>query len=240
MIYLLNIEFSKPEKSRKSDFYYAILWAFLNLFEEQKKVYDSIIKLSFNIENNFTIYMSIDWDDAYNYIISHILSHPEQELSINWEKCKLKQLNFRFEILDINNIEYRDFDKFKLTFHAPTFIRQTNITYLLPNIDQFLWSTLHKLIQYYNIDVDEKDFKLRLKYSVYVWEFDLWSRLINIKSWKKAWVVWYCTYYIKDKENEAYMKLLYTILQTIKYFGIGSSTKLWCWNVSCFISSLKK
>ncbi len=240
MIYLLNVQFSKPENSRKSDFYYAILWAFLNLFEDQEKVYESIIKLSFNIDDNFTLYMSIDWEDAYNFIVSHILSHPEQELSINGEKCKLKQLNFHFEILDINNIAYRDFDKFVLTFHSPTFIKQTNITYLLPNPDQFLWSVLRKVVQYYNIDVDEKDFKNRLKYTIYAGEFDLWSRLVNIKWWKKAGVVWYCTYYIKNKENEIYMKLLYIILQTIKFFGIGGSVKLWCWNVSCFISSKKK
>jgi len=237
MIYLLNIQFSKPENTRKSDFYYAILWAFLNLFEDQKKVYDSILKLSFSLDENFTLYMSIDWDEAYNHIISHILSHPEQEISINGEKCKLKQLNFHFEILDIKNIEYKDFDKFVLTFHSPTFIRQVNITYLLPNPDQFLWSVLHKIIEYYDIKIDEKGFKNWLKSAIYVWEFDLWSRLITIKGWKKAWVVWYCTYYLKNKENEDYMRILYLILQTIKFFGMWSSTKLWCWNVGCFISS---
>ena len=93
MLYLLRIQFTKPEWARKSDFYYAILGAILNLFEDQGAVYTSILKLSFSVGEQLEINMGIQGEEWYNMIVSHLLSHPEQELSINGSKCSLKQIN---------------------------------------------------------------------------------------------------------------------------------------------------
>ncbi|MCR5411459.1 MAG: hypothetical protein K6E76_00275 [Patescibacteria group bacterium] len=110
------------------------------------------------------------------------------ELSLNGEKYQLKQLNFNFEIFSLADLEYKEFNKFVLRFHSPTFVRQQNITYMLPNPSQFLFSVYQKLISYCpDLKIEnEKDFKEWLKYQLYVGEFDLSSRLITLKKGKKA------------------------------------------------------
>ncbi|MBQ7074996.1 hypothetical protein IJM86_08405 [bacterium] len=108
------------------------------------------------------------------------------ELSLQGEKYALQQLNFRFEIFNPEKMEFQDFDKFVLRFHSPTFVRQENITYLLPNPDQIFSSLLQKMLPYCPIEIDEKEFKIWLKQTIYMGEFDLHSKLITIKEGKKA------------------------------------------------------
>ena len=235
MLYLLRINFTKPEWAKKSDFYYAILGAILNLFENQNEIYDSILKLSFSVKDQLEINIGIQGEEWYNKIVSHLLSHPEQELSINGNKCRLKQINFHFDLFDGKVEEYRDFNKFILRFHSPTFVRQQNITYLLPTPERMIASLMSKFEKIYPMAIDHTDFKKWLKNIIFVGECKLESRLIQIKQWKKTGIVWFWTYYLSDKTNMDYVKYLYLLLKSIKYLGMGSSVKLGCGNVSCQI-----
>lgn len=235
MLYLLRIQFTKPEWARKSDFYYAILGAILNLFEDQSAVYTSILKLSFSVGEQLEINMGIQGEEWYNMIVSHLLSHPEQELSINGSKCSLKQINFHFDLFDGEMGEYRDFNKFILRFHSPTFVRQQNITYLLPTPERIIASLMSKFEQIYPSNIDQADFKKWLKNTLFVGECKLESRLIQIKQGKKTGIVWFWTYYLSDKTNIDYVKYLYLLLKSVKYLGMWSGVRLGCGNVSCQI-----
>ncbi|MDR2415480.1 MAG: CRISPR system precrRNA processing endoribonuclease RAMP protein Cas6 [Candidatus Peribacteria bacterium] len=208
----------------------------LNLFEEQDKVYKSITKLSFVASKNLTIQIGIQGEENYTAIVNHLLKHPSQTLSINSKKFQLQQLKFNFEMFNPATMEYKPFDKFVLHFYSPTFVRNINITYLLPNPDQFLYSVWTKLQELYAFAIDEETFKKRLKNTIYVGEFDLGSKLVQIKGGKKAGVVGFCTYYVRDTAHKEFVRLLYLILHAIKFLGVGSSTKLGCGNVGCFIT----
>ena len=240
MLYLLTVQFEKIDQEKKTDLYYSILGAILNLFDNKKEIYDGIVKLSFSLDEYLNITITIVGTDVYEYIVNTLLKDSQKSISVNRKILQLKQLKFKFETFSPNGIEYRDFDKFVLRFYSPTFVRQQKITHMLPNPSQFLTSVLHKLNTIFQLNIDENHFKKWLKNTVYVGEFNLSTRLVKIKQGKKAGVVGICTYYLSDKTHEENLRTLYILLQSIKFLGMGSGTKLGCGSVSCFISKIKK
>lgn len=233
MIYLLNIEFEKQWEF-KNDFYYSILWAFLELCKDIKDIYDNITKLSFKItEKSFFIKVWIYKEENYNKLVNYFLENTWKTLSIDWEKITLKQLKFDFEIFK-KDIEYKDFKKFVLYFNSPTYVKVWDVNYLLPEPERFIFSVFWKLKNYFDLDsVDEKEFKNYLKYNLFVWKYDINTQQITIKWNKKAGVRWNITYYVKNlEENEDYKRLLYFVLKWAKFVWMGTGVKLGCWDVS--------
>ncbi len=228
MIYLLNIEFEK-QWDFKNDFYYSILWAFLQLCKDIDDIYDYITKLSFRVhQESFVIKVWIQGQENYNKLINYIIQNTWKQISIDNHTITLKQLKFDFDIL--NEIEFKDFDKFVIYFNSPTYVKTWDINYLLPEAQRFIFSSFQKLKSYYNFDnIDEKEFKDYLQYQLFVWKYDINTQQITIKNNKKAGVRWYITYYVKD---ETYKQTLYKVLKWAKFVGMGTWVKLGCWDVA--------
>lgn len=248
MLYQLTIHFKKPDwELYAGDVCYAILGAVLNLFHNNEAIYRAIAKLSFSIgEEAFSVMMTIQWETMYNQIVQHLLSNPQQSISVNGIRLSFQELRLDFRVFDLDLIEFKPFSKFQLKFYSPTFIRQGNILYALPQPETFLFSVREKLQNYYpqlqNSLSDPKSFKKRLKRAIYIWEFKLKTHLITIKKNKKSWVLGYGQYYLNpeyltsdDPENGENIQRLYLILQAIRFLWIGSWVKLGCGNVGCFI-----
>ena len=243
MLYQLTINFQKAHDwFQKQDAYYAILGAVLNLFHNDEAVYHAICKLSFSIsEEEFMVMITINGEKYYNYIVQILMKSPSQELSVNGVLLSFKNIRLDFKIFDPELVEYQAFSKFQLKFYSPSFLRQENIIYALPQPDQFLISVRDKIEHYYpqlQLNLEEKKkFKKWIKRAIYVGEFKLKTELIHIKKNKKSWVVGYCHYYLNLEmvDNPEYLHQLYLLLQAIRFVGIGSGVKLWCGNVGCFI-----
>ena len=176
---------------QKQDAYYAILGAVLNLFHNDEAVYHAICKLSFSIsEEEFMVMMTINGEKYYNHIVQTLMKSPSQQLSVNGVLLNLKNIRLDFKIFDPELVEYQSFSKFQLKFYSPTFLRQENIIYALPQPDQFLISVRDKLELYYSelqLNLEEKKkFKKWIKRAIYVGEFKLKTELIHIKKNKKS------------------------------------------------------
>lgn len=242
MLYLLSLSFEKEEASflKEEHIYYAILWAFLSLFENDENIYKAILKLSFHhTADTFKINISIHWNDAYNKMIQTLLTQKEPVLSLNTHKMRLKNLKIEFKIFDPNEIEIREFSKFQLRFLSPTFLRHENILYTLPNPEQFLFSSFEKIDTLYTQPIDKEAFKQWLKYALYIGEYQLKTKLITIKKSKKCGCCWYVHYYLNPEHlqnNKPFYEALYFCLKAMPFVGMGSWTKLGCWNVIPFIS----
>lgn len=174
MIYQIKLDFDKPWFVNKESIYYGILWWFLNFFKKQKNIYDSIVKLSFWIWENFTIYVSILWEKNYKLLIDEVLRRKNNSISINWIKFQFKFINFNTVFFDYTKeIEnYKNIKKFEIFFLSPTFIRRNTTTYSLPNPEIFLYSAYNISKKLFWLDFDDKLFKDWLKYNIMVWEFN--------------------------------------------------------------------
>ncbi len=230
MLYLLNLEFEKEEKVIKHDFYYSILGWFLSLFDNHNDIYNAIIKLSFRIWENFVISMWIQGKDNYNKVVTSILNLDQKWLRIDSYNFRLKQLKFDFQIFDPSQIRYQDFQKFKLYFNSPTYVKAGKVNYLLPTPERFLFSVYNKLDKIYNFWIDSKLFKDWLKYSIIVGEYDINTQRITIKNSFKSGVRGFATYYIRE-DNKEFKNLLYILLQWIRFVWVGTGVKLGCGNV---------
>ena len=240
MYYLLNLSFEKNNHISKREIYYSILWAFLSLFEDQNEVYQSIVKLSFSLNNNFIIHVTIQGEKNYNSIITSLLKKREQGISLNGYIFTLTGIIFDFKVLNPQTLVYKEFDTFSLTFTSPTFTRTWNIINMLPLAERFLFSVYskHSKILWLELNKEqESDFKTWLKHNIFIGKFDIKTAQITIKSWTKAGVIGSCKYYVKAEDNEQhlyYKKILFSVLKIIPFVGIGSSTKLGCGDVKVF------
>jgi len=231
MLYLLNIDFTKPKFVPKQNLYYAILWGFLSIFKEHNEIYESIIKLSFSIYKNFTIHLTIQWEKNYNLIVNQLLQKQNEIISINNNKFLLQQLRFNFKTFDEKQVKIFPIEQRTIKFQSPTRIKNKNINHQLPLPEKFIFSSFQKLQKIFWRDIESSDFKSRLKYNIYIWEFDLRTQQVIVKKSKHSWVVWYCKYYCQDVENK-FNKYLCMTLQAMKFVWIWSGVKLWLGNVS--------
>jgi len=230
MLYLLNINFIKPDFVPKQDLYYAILWWFLNMFKNYNEIYKSIIKLSFSIYTNFTIHLTIQWEENYNLVVNQLLQKQNEIISINNNKFSLKQIRFDFKLFDEKKIKIFPMKQWTIYFQSPTRIKNKNINHQLPLPEKFIFSSFQKLQKTFWRKLDDKDFKSRLKYNIYIWEFDLHTQQVTIKKAKHSGVVGYCKYYCKDIES-VFNKYLCMTLQAMRFVWVWSGIKLWLWNV---------
>lgn len=136
------------------------------------------------------VMMTINGEKYYNYIVQILMKSPSQELSVNGVLLSFKNIRLDFKIFDPELVEYQVFSKFQLKFYSPTFLRQENIIYALPQPDQFLISVRDKIEHYYpqlQLNLEEKKkFKKWIKRAIYVGEFKLKTELIHIKKNKKS------------------------------------------------------
>lgn len=235
MLYLLKLNFKALQKIWNTEYYYHLLGAILNVFDDDEKIYKSILKISYIKYNHLQIRLTINWQDAYSEILKKILSKWNLNISINWQKFELEKINFDFDIFDIEKINFVNFKKFKINYISPTFIRNRNILYTLPNPDKFIFSTYQKLNKIYNIWYDENKFKNFLKNNIYIWEFSIMTKQLKLKKILKSWLVWYVWYYNNIDDLEI-RNALYLTLNSMKFLGIWSCVKLGLWNVSVFIN----
>lgn len=234
MLYLLNLQLERTDESKKRNYYYGILWAMLNLFESDDELYNSILKIWFNVDNYLNIHLSINWKENYNKIVDKILSSQWKEISINNDKWTLKYLRFNFQLFEPKDIEYKDFNTFTLFFHSPTFIKNDNVNHYLPEPHRIMLSVNRKLSKIYPTHLEEDTFKQYLK-KIYIWELEIKSKQVKLKNWIRAGIVWKVKYHLWDKEVHAMKKSLYMLLKSIPFVWVWSSVKLGCGNVTVFI-----
>lgn len=232
-IFQLKLVFSKQEKYIEKKFYYSILWAVLNLLENNQQVYDNILKISYSFDQtHLFVIISIYWKENFNLLVSKLLENRQKIFSVDNYKFTLEQIDFNLKVLDLEKLELNPVDSFELKFLSPTQIRNQNKIFTLPEADRFLFSVLNKLEKLWlNFDnIDKKEFKKWLGFSVLAKQFNIKTDLVEIKKSKRAGVIWNVSYIVYEK-NENYQKLLDLILKSIPYIWIGSWTKLGLWNV---------
>ncbi|MBS8121731.1 hypothetical protein [Candidatus Vampirococcus lugosii] len=197
MLYLLKLNFKALQKIGNTEYYYHLLGAILNVFDDDEKIYKSILKISYIKYNHLQIRLTINGQDAYSEILKKILSKGNLNISINGQKFELEKINFDFDIFDIEKINFVNFKKFKINYISPTFIRNRNILYTLPNPDKFIFSTYQKLNKIYNIGYDENKFKNFLKNNIYIYigEFSIMTKQLKLKKYLKSGLVGYVWYY---------------------------------------------
>ena len=231
-IFQVKLVFKKQEKYIQKKFYYSILWAVLNLLENDQRIYENLIKLSYSFDKDYLfVFISVFWKENFNLLVSRLLETKEKVFKIDSYEFLLENIDFNLKILDFENITLRPVDKFELKFLSPTQVRNQNKIFTLPVADRFLFSVYNKLKNFWlNLNFDEKDFKKWLGFSVLANKFRLQTELVEVKNSKRAGVVWNVSYVVYDK-NEYYQKVLDLILKAISYVWIWSGTKLWLWNV---------
>ena len=79
--------------------------------------------------------------------MTKLLGQQSLSLSIDGKKFNLDQIKLDFKTFDPTTLHYRTFEKFQLFFRSPTFLRQQNISFLLPDPARFLMSSFEKLQQ---------------------------------------------------------------------------------------------
>jgi len=231
-IFKIKLVFSKQEKYIDKNFYYSILWAVLNLFENNSQVYESILKISYSFDkNHLFVFISILNQENFNQALTLLLEQKSKDFSIDNYKFELENIDFNLKVLDVERIKAQDIERFELKFLSPTMIRNQNKIFTLPESKRFLFSVYNKIkILWFNFQIDEKDFKKYLEYAVLPTKFNLKTEKIKIKWSFRAGVVGNISYTIYEK-NGNYQKIIYTILQFIPYIGLGSGTKLGLGNV---------
>jgi len=231
-IFQIKLFFHKQEKYIEKKFYYSILWAVLNLFENNSQIYESILKISFSLDKeHLYVFISVFWKERFNILLNKLLNLDNKTFSIDNYKFELEQIDFNLKVLDLENISLKTIDKFELKFLSPTQVRNQNKIFTLSSPERFLFSVYQKLKKLgIKFDIDEKDFKKWIGSSVLANKFNIKTELVEIKKSKRAWVVGNISYIVYDK-NEQYQKILDLILKVIPYTWIGSGTKLWLGNV---------
>ena len=234
-IFQLKLVFKKKENYIDKKFYYSILGAVLNLLENDKKIYDSILKISYSFDKeHLFVFISVLWKNNFNFVITKLLSQQNKEFSIDSYSFLLEKIDFNLKVLDLLSLNLNEVEKFSFKFLSPTQIRNQNKIFTLPQPDRFLFSGYQKLkILWLEFNIDEKDFKKWLSYSILPKQFDIKTDLVEIKKSPRAGVVWNISYIVYEK-NEKYQQILSAILQAIPYIWLGSGTKLWLGNVKTF------
>ena len=234
-IFQIKLVFSKQVFYIERQFYYYILWAVLNLFENNNEIYQNILKISFSFDNeNFYVFLSVAWKHVFNQVVSILLEKEWEIFSINSYKFQLTKIDFNFKILDFDNLTLRPIEKFSLKFLSPTLVRNQNKIFTLPVPERFLYSVYQKLKKIWvDPNIEEKDFKKWLSFAVLPKQFNIKTDLVEIKNSKRAWLIGDISYIVYDK-NEDYQKILDLILKSIPYIWLGSGTKLGLWNVKVY------
>jgi len=231
-VFQIKLIFKKQEKYIDKKFYYSILWAVLNLFENNTIIYENILKISYSLDKTcLFVFISILWKENFNFLVKKLLDSKQKVFSVDGYKFLLEQIDFNLKILDFEKLKLTTVSAFELKFLSPTCIRNQNKIFTLPSSDRFLFSVYQKLIKLWlNIDLNEKDLKKWLWFSVLAKQFNLKTELIEIKKSKRAGVVGSISYIVYN-ENKKFQKILDLILKSIPYIWIGSWTKLWFGNV---------
>ena len=231
-IYQIKLVFSKEDKFISTNLYYAVLWAVLNIFENDEEIYKHILKISFSFtKENFFIFISILWKEFFDKVVSILLELKDKTISINSHKFVYENLSFDLKEFNLENFKPKLVNEFSLKFLSPTQIRNQNKIFVLPTAERFLFSVYTKLSDLgLDFDIDEKDFKKWLSYSVLAKKVDIKTQVAEIKKSKRAWIVWYVSYIVYDK-NEDYQKLLSLLLEAIPYVWVGSGVRLGLGNV---------
>jgi len=235
-IFQLKLVFKKEEKYIDKKFYYSILWAVLSFFENNDIVYNSILKISYSFDKeHLFIFISVLGKEKFNLVVNMLLENKKQIFTVDKYCFKFEKIDFNLKVFDLDNIQLSIIDRFSLKFLSPTQIRNQNKIFTLPESDRFLFSVYQKIKKLWlEFDIDEKDFKKWLKYSIIVNKFDIKTDLVEIKWAKRAGVIWNISYIVYEK-NEDYQKILDLIVKVIPYTWVGSSTKLWLWNVKTIL-----
>ncbi len=231
-IFQLKLDFLKSKSFISWKLYYSILGAILNMFENDQEIYESILKISFFFDKeHFYVIVSIAWKESFSKAVSYLLDKNHNFIVIDKHRFLYEKIDFNLKVLDFEKLRLNKVKKFTLKFLSPTQLRNQNKMFILPEPGRFLFSVYEKVKKLWlNFNIDEKDFKKWLWYSVLASRFDLKSELVEIKWSKRAGVIWNISYVVYD-ENETYQKILSLILQSIPYTWIGSWTRLGLWNV---------
>jgi len=233
-IFQIKLIFSKQVPYIERQFYYHILWAVLNLFENNNEIYQNILKISFSFDKEqFYVFLSIFWKQTFNQVVSILLEKQWEIFSVISYKFQLMKIDFNFKILDFDNLILNPVEKFSLKFLSPTLIRNQNKIFTLPVPERFLYSVYQKLFNLWIFNEENKDFKKRLQFAVVPSKFNLKTEKIEIKKSFRAGVVGEVSYVVYEK-NEDFQKILDLILKSIPYIWIGSGVKLGLWNAKVY------
>lgn len=170
MLYQILLTFTRPANLVHQHVYYAILGAILDLLDSDTEIYQALQKLSFTLpQGKCRVQLVIAGSEAYNKALDLLHTSPKDTISLNGNTLHLQDLELSFSYYSPERITPRKFSKFTLTFHSPTFVRQGNVAYQLPEPSQFLfsvWNKFHKLFPEWDLP-DHAAFKKWLKYAIY-------------------------------------------------------------------------
>ena len=233
-IFQIKLIFQKQEKYIEKKFYYHILWAVLNLFENNNEIYQNILKISFSFDKEqFYVFLSIFWKQTFNQVVSILLEKQWEIFSVISYKFQLMKIDFNFKIWDFDNLTLNSVEKFSIKFLSPTLIRNQNKIFTLPVPERFLYSVYQKLLKLWVFTEENKDFKKWLQFAVVPSKFNLKTEKIEIKKSFRAGVVGEVSYVVYEK-NEDFQKILDLILKSIPYIWLGSGIRLGLWNVKVY------
>ena len=137
-IFQLKLIFQKQEKYIEKKFYYSILWAVLNLFENDETIYKNILKISYSFdENHLFVFISIFWKENFSLAVNKLLSEKWKVFSIDWFKFPLEQIDFNLKVLDLENVALTPIEKFELKFLSPTQVRNQNKVFTYQSLIDF-------------------------------------------------------------------------------------------------------
>ena len=233
-IFQIKLVFSKQASYIERQFYYHILWAVLSLFENDDKIYQNILKISFSFDKEqFYVFLSVAWKQTFNQVVSILLKKQWEVFSINSYKFQLMKIDFNFKILDFDNLTLNPVEKFSLKFLSPTLVRNQNKIFTLPVPERFLYSVYQKLVKLWVFNEENKEFKKWLQFAVVPSKFNLQTEKIEIKKSFRAGVIGEISYIVYE-QNEDFQKILDLILKSIPYIWLGSGVRLGLWNVKVY------
>jgi len=115
------------------------------------------------------------------------LELKDKTISINSHKFVYENLSFDLKEFNLENFKPKLVNEFSLKFLSPTQIRNQNKIFVLPTAERFLFSVYTKLSDLgLDFDIDEKDFKKWLSYSVLAKKVDIKTQVAEIKKSKRA------------------------------------------------------
>lgn len=233
MLYHLSLHFQHQDKIWKSDTYYHILWAVMNIFVNDKKIYDSIIKISYRpvTSDTFVIMLTI-WDQSwYNQIITQCSKLEKNTITLHGIPVTLTSINLLHKIRDPDQtISY--FDKIQIRFHSPTWINQNGKNMYLPVAKNILINPLIKLQKLGYIWQIPENISKYIDTNYITTEFDIHTQLITIKWWIRCGVVWTISYNRMSDYDNVYDQMIWLGVTSMWYVWIWWWSKLGLWNTT--------
>jgi len=249
-VFILNVTFqikNNTEINKINKHYYSILGFILNILENKNEIYNNILSISpiikkYNTEDNYFIKISILGENNFKFITQIFLDNLNNIFTLDWIEFILKQLDNNFKWLKLDELLYKEFNfnTFVINFKSPTFLKKTmkekQINFYLPIPEEFIISAIRKYYKIYWVKINDNTLILlkdKIKYNLFISQFNIETKKIKVKWWIKAGVVWNVKYNLNIKNDFSLEEknIIYRSLILANFIGLWNWTKLWLWQV---------